>query len=279
MLVDGIKSHKPQDTLGETQSIAQGNTSSASIGLTEVENEEHTSKEGHQVSHKISTEGQPSIAGPQVDKGSTLDVDLLKVVPDESSLVTISSDSGHAAECFAELLEQGTALDGFKSLEIARSTEVEDSDEVEQHRNTGGGEEEVGCDVRNKTNSHQKRNATADDANGDGCNLLVNSLQILAETVHQLTKRGDIKELELGSGHRCDQSVVNALGGSQRAQEYPEISEQSRKSTGNTDDSKNSQVVHGINVLVSGLQGDLSVEGFSAVVCGTHSNRISKGGL
>ncbi|KAI6747764.1 hypothetical protein HG531_008306 [Fusarium graminearum] len=259
--------------------FSQGNTSCTSIGLTEVKDEEHASEKGNQVSNKISPEGQPSIASPQVDKGSTLNVDLFQIVSNESSLVTISSNGCHATEGFAELLEKGTALNGLKSLEVARGTKVEGSDEIEQYRNTGGGIEELGRDVCDEANCHPKRNATADHTNGNGCDLLINSLQILAETVHQLTERGDIEELELGPRDRCNQPVVKVLRCSQRTQEYPKVSEQGCKSTSNSDDSEDSQVVHSIDVLLSGLHEDGSIELFRGVVCRTKSDRVGKADL
>ncbi|KAI6767509.1 hypothetical protein HG530_005518 [Fusarium avenaceum] len=238
LLVDCVKSYKPQHTLGEAQRVTQGNTRRTRISLTEVENEEHASEESHEVSHKISPERQPSIAGPQVDEGSTLGVNLLQVVPDEPSLVAVGSNGRHAAQGFTELLEQGTTLDCFKTLQVARGSQVKGSDEVEQNRNTSGGVEELGSDVCNEANRHQKRNATADHTNRDGCNLLINSLQILAETVHQLTERRNVEELELGSCHRCYKSIMNLLGSRQRAQEDPQISKQSCKGTCNSDGSK-----------------------------------------
>ena len=65
-------------------------------------------------------------------------------------------------------------------------------------------------------------------ANRGRGNLLVDRLEVFAETVHELAERRDIKELELGAEYSIDEALVQTARRSQRAIEDPDISHQRR---------------------------------------------------
>jgi hypothetical protein len=77
-------------------------------------------------------------------------VDLVKIVTNEATLVTVGTDSGSARHGLAELLVKRTALNRLQTLQVAGGRDVEAANEVVQDCDEEASNQETGCNRRDQ---------------------------------------------------------------------------------------------------------------------------------
>lgn len=189
LLVDRVQPNHPKYIFGEGNSIRQRQTSRPRIDLANVQDDEATSEKRYEGPDNVHSQGEPSICRPQVEKRAMMRVDPVKVFPNETSLIAVRTNRSDPAERLSKVLIQGTALDGFQTLENPRGPDVESSDKDIEGADENSGDEKTGRDDRNENHNRDDRGETADHAHGNGSDLLINGFNVLGEAVHQLSQR------------------------------------------------------------------------------------------